>query len=354
MSRSSSGLRRALIPVGLVVATIAGLWLVGAEVVPWLWVRLFPSPEENAEASKDAPSTVDGELTSRALDQAVVAAGGELPPRPGAGEAAVVPLPRGMSPKALERALRDDPRLRGTSIYVTRADSLLWNLRIFEGSELLLLRELRPWLPESPPHPPDNPPELVLLVDLRGHKEGERVLRWRSPLGVVVEPFAPPTMRVASDAAKASRSVVGALRVDEPFPEQLDAIPHISAVLLDQPLPESVALGDLLEPLASAGLTLVDACPRACYPAEDVQKAGVPVLRLAASLARDDGAGEEAERALARNLAVQRGYGLVVAPGTDEGLKRAETLIDTAKEDGLHVVFVEEAGRLHGLAPLPE
>ncbi len=354
MSRSSSGPRRALVLIGLVIASVAGLWLMGAEAVPWLWVRLFPSPEEGAELPADAPSTADGELSSRALDQAVVAAGGELPPKPGAGEAAVVSLPRGMSPKDLERALRDDPRLRGTSIYVTRADSLLWNLRVFAGSELLLLRELRPWLPASPPHPPDNPPELVLLVDLRGLKEGERALRWRSPLGVIVEPFAPSTMRVASDAAKASRSVVGALRVDEPFPEQLEAIPHISAVLLDQPLPESVALGELLDPLATRGLTLVDACLRACYSVEDVQKAGVPVLRLAASLARVDGAGGEAERALARNLAVQRGYGLVIAPGTDEGLKQAETLIDTAREDGLPVVFVEEAGRLHGLAPLPD
>ncbi|MCO4769216.1 MAG: hypothetical protein KDA24_04245 [Deltaproteobacteria bacterium] len=352
MTASRSGPRRTLVLLLLMLLGAAALWTFGTRAAPWLWVRLFPVPDVQPE-EQETEESVDRETVARALDQAVVTAGGELPPKPGAGEGAVVLLPRGMSPKQLEAALRDDPRLRPASVYVTRSDALLWNLRVFDGSDLLLRRELRPWLPASPPHPPSNPPEVVLLVDLRGDAEGERVLKWKSPLGVVLEPFAPPTLRIASEAAKASRAVVGALRADEPVAEQLAAIPHISAVLMDRALPDTADVSGFLAPLAAAGLTLVDACPRGCFDAEEVQKAGVPLLRVATTLGRDDGPGADAEQALARNLAVQWGYGVVLAPGTKLGLERAEALVDTAKQDGLPIVFVEEAGRMHGLAPLP-
>lgn len=320
-------------------------------MLPQLWASLFPTPIPDQLATD--VSTPDVETVSLSVDQAVVAAGGELPPTPGMGEGAVVPLPRGLRPKGLEKLLRADPRLLGTPVYVTRADALLWNLRVFAGADLLFRRELRPWLPASPPHPPGNPPELVALIDLRNSDAGPRVLKWNSPLAVVLEPFAPPTLRLARDAAKASQAVVGALRVDESVVEQLQAIPHISAALVERKLPENITLDTFLAPLLEAGVTLVDGCPRGCFDAAAVQKAGVPLLRTATSLGRPDGAGADAEMALARNLAVQWGYGLVLVPGTDEGLDRAEQLIETAKADGLTVVFVEEAGRLHGFAPLP-
>ena len=337
----------------VVLALCAAVWLAvigGERLLPELWASLFPTPIHSQLVTERA--TPDLEAVSLSLDQAVVAAGGDLPPRPGMGEGAVIPLPRGLRPKELEKLLRADPRLLGVPVYVTRADALLWNLRVFAGSELLFRRELRPWLPASPPHPPGNPPELIVLIDLRASDVGRRVLKWKSPLAVILEPFAPPTLRLARDAAKASQAVVCALRSEEPVVEQLQAVPHASAVLVEDKLPESVALDAFLAPLLEAGVTLVDGCPRGCFDAAQVQKAGVPLLRTATALARTDGAGSGAELALARNLAVQWGYGLVLAPGTEDGLSRAEELIKSAKLDGLSVVFVEEAGRLHGLAPL--
>jgi len=335
--------------VGLLAALVALAWLLAVRFGPAVWLSLFPTPPPTSE---EPGAAIDPEVVSLALDQAVVAGGGELPPKPGGGEGAVVALPRGLSPRQLESTLRGDPRLVGASVYITRSDALLWSLRVFAGGDLLLMRELRPWLLASPPHPPGNPPEIAVLVDLR-NGGGERALRWKAPLGVVVEPFAPSTLRHARDAAKASRSVVGAVRLDEPLGEQLEAIPHIGAVLVEAPLPESVDLQSFLAPLVSAGLALIDACPRGCLDAEAVQKAGVPLLRVAATVGREDGPGEDAEIALARNLAVQWGYGLILAPGTEDGLRRAESLIAAARADGLPIVFVEEAGRLHGAAPLP-
>ncbi len=342
---------RKLLPALLVAAVAAGFAFAATRAIPLLWVRLFPTPAPVVQAP--AAPAPDRETVSLALDQAVVAGGGELPPKRADGDAGTVPLPRGLSPRDLESALRADPRLEGTSIYVTRADALLWSLRVFAGPELLLKRELRPWLPASPPHPPSNPPELVVLVDLRGVGDGDPVLRWTGPLAVVLEPFVPSTLRRARDAAKASHAVVGALRPDEPLHEQIQAIPHISAVLVEAPLPPGIALDAFLGPLAESGLTLVDACPRGCFEARDVQSAGVPLLRLATRLGGDGPAGGDGELALARNLAVQWGYGLVLADPSSEGLERTERLLDGGKADGLRVVFVEEAGRLHGLAPLP-
>lgn len=342
---SGSPVRRAVEILVLGGVLLALLGYGATTALPWLWIRLFPTPTPEIDAAEDAPTLATAETV---LDQTVVAAGGELPPRPGAGEAAVVPLPRGLSPEALQTRLRDDPRLAGADIYVTRVDALLWNLRVFAGTELLMRRELRPWLPASPPHPPGNPPELALLLDLREHPKGADGLRWVSPFGVILEPFAPTTLRLAEEAARQSRSVVVGLRPEEPVADQLQAVPRASAALVQHPVD-----GATITPLADALFTLIDACPRGCVDVAAAQAAGVPVLRVATTLARDDGPGVEAERALARNLAVQWGYGVVVVPGTKDGRTRAEDLVEAAKADGLSVVFVEEAGRMHGLAPLP-
>lgn len=342
---SGSPVRRAVGLFVLVGVSAAFLGLGGKTLVPWLWVRLFPTPPAPVADPSTGPALA---AVQTALDQTVVAAGGELPPRPGSGEAAVVPLPKGLSPRDLEQRLREDPRLEGADVYVTRADALLWTLRVFAGPTLILRRELRPWLPASPPHPPGNPPELAVLVDLRAHPDGADDLRWASPFGVVLEPFAPATLRLAEEAAKRSRSVVVGLRTDEPVADQLQAVPHASAALVEAPFEDG-----LLGPVGEALMTLVDACPRGCVDVAAAQAAKVPVLRVATTLAREDGPGVDAEHALARNLAVQWGYGLVVTPGTKEGRARAADLIEAAKDDGLPVVFVEEAGRMHGLAPLP-
>lgn len=344
---ASASSRRLLGAAAFGIGGLVVLGLVGRLALPVLQGSLFPVPSVEPVAAADVPSP---EVVARALDQAIVGAGGDLPPKPGAGEAAVVPLPQGLSPGDLQDRLREDPRLAGAEVYVTRADALLWRLRVFAGSDRLLLRELRPWLPEAPPHPPGNPPELVLLVDLRDG-EGERALTWRSPLGVILQPFAPSTLRLAGEAARASRSVVGAVTPGEPVTEQIQAVPHISGVLVEEPFDHGEDA--LLATLAEQDLVLLDGCPRGCLDPDRARDAGVSLLRVAVQLGRDDGAGEQPERALARNLAAQWGYGLVVAPGSAEGLRRAEALVEAAKGDGLPVVFVEEAARQHGLLARP-
>jgi len=334
-----SGARRAVVSAGLAaVLTGALAWGVWSWA-PWLWPRLFPTPAADADAIR-APLSDD--VAERAFDQALVAAGGALPDRP-PGERPPAALPRGLTPRALQTALREDPRLADAAVYITRADDLLWRLRVFDGERLVLQQDVRPWMSAAPPHPPTNPPELVVLLDTRDGDEDwvRRVLRWRSPVGLVLPPFAPTTLRRADEAARASREVVAVLAPGEPLADQLQAVPHAAAVLVEAPFPDP---GPLLELLASQDLVLVDACPEGCVDPVVARDAGVPRLRIAG---RVDG--EEPDVALVRNLAVQRGYGLVLAPATKSGAAGVEALIDAATADGLGVVFAAEAARQHAL-----
>lgn len=326
----------------LVLAIAWGLWSWG----PWLWPRLFPTP---APPPPPTQQTLTVDVVERAFDQALVAAGGELPERPQEGPLPVVGLPRGLNPTVLQGALRGDPRLGGASVYLTRADDLLWRLRVFEGSRLVLQRDVRPWMSVAPPHPPSNPPELVVLFDAREADETwlRRVLRWRSPVAVVLPPFAPRTLRRADEAAKASREVVAAVRPGEPLAEQVGAVPHAAAVLLEVALPTEQQTA-WLDWLGREDLALIEACAEGCVDPAVAGRAGVARLRLAGRLDAEEAAAADAEVALIRNLAVQRGYGVLLADGTKAGAGRVEALLDAAKADGLAIVFAAEAARQHG------
>ena len=328
--------------LGLVLFALLGwgLW----EWTPWLWPRLFPAPPVTQSAGHTEPLTVD--VVERAFDQALVAAGGELPGRP-AGDRPIVTLPRGLAPRALQDALRADPRLAHASLYLTQADDLLWRLRVYEGPRLVTQRDVRPWMSSAPPHPPANPPELVVLFDGRAADDAwlRRVVRWRSPVAVVLVPFDPKTLRRADEIARASREVVAVVDPAQPLADQLAAVPHASAVLLEATLPGPPAAW--LAVLAGASLVLIDACPEGCIEADVAREAGVDRLRLATRLRATDPDERVAEVALIRNLAVRRGYGVFVADGTKAGAGAVEELLDAATADGLPVVFAAEAAQQH-------
>ena len=339
-------MRRSVASLGLGIVLVSGLGWATWTGAPWLWPRLFPTPSDAPEEVVEADLSIED--VKRAFDQALVAGGGELPPRPAGTELPVVALPRGMSPVALQTALRQDPRLPAASIYVTRADDLLWRLRVFDGARLVLERDVRPWMSPAPPHPPGNAPELVVLLDARSGEDAwvRRVLGWRSPVAVVLQPFAPSTLRRADEAAKASREVVGAIDTSEPLVEQLAAVPHAAAVLIEEALPPELDAGAWLGLLATDQLVLIDACPEGCIDGAAAARAGVARLRVAGRLTADEAEGV-AEVALVRNLAVQRGYGVVLTDANKAGARRVEQLLDDAKGDGVEIVFAAEAARQH-------
>jgi hypothetical protein len=339
-------MRRSIADLALGILLVSGLgWAVWAGA-PWLWPRLFPTPGEAPEQEDDASLAV--EAVERAFDQALIARGGELPARP-AGEARpVVALPRGMTPTALQAALRQDPRLSEATLYVTRADDLLWRLRVFDGARLILERDVRPWMSPAPPHPPGNAPELVVLLDGRSGEDAwvRRILGWRSPVAVVLQPFAPSTLRRADEAARASREVVAAIEPSEPLAGQLSAVPHAAAALIESELPPGVDPAAWLGLLAADQLVLIDGCPEGCFDGAATARAGVSRLRVAGRLTADEAEGV-AEVALVRNLAVQRGYGVVLTDASKAGARRVEQLLEDAKADGVEIVFAAEAARQH-------
>ncbi len=339
-------MRRSVVSLGLGVVLIAGLGWATWTGAPWLWPRLFPTPGDTPAEVTDASLSLED--VERAFDQALIAGGGELPLRPGGTELPVVALPRGMNPGALQSALRQDPRLSAASIYVTRADDLLWRLRVFDGAQLVLERDVRPWMSPKPPHPPGNAPELVVLLDGRSGDDAwvRRILGWRSPVAVVLQPFAPKTLRRADEAARASREVVAAIETSEPLADQLAAVPHAAAVLIEGELPPEVDPSAWLGLLAKDQLVLIDACSEGCIDAAGAARAGVPRLRVAGRLTADEAEGV-AEVALVRNLAVQRGYGVVLTDASKAGARRVEQLLDDAKGDGVEIVFAAEAARQH-------
>lgn len=339
-------MRRSTASVGLGLVLLSGLGWAVWSWTPWLWPRLFPAP--GAAPDPVASVVLSLEDVELAFDQALVAGGGELPARPPDAALPVVALPRGMAPSSLQSTLRDDPRLSAASVYLTRADDLLWRLRVFDGARLILQRDVRPWMSPSPPHPPGNPPELVVLVDARSGDDAwvRRVLGWRSPVAVLLQPFAPSTLRRADEAARASREVVVAVDPAEPLGEQLEAVPHAAAAWIESRLPLEADPVVWLGPLARDRLVLIDGCPEGCVDVDVAARAGVERLRLAGRRPAEEREGV-AEVALVRNLAVQRGYGVVLTDASKAGARWIEQLLDDAKADGVDVVFAAEAARQH-------
>jgi len=314
--------------VGLWVASIVLLGLLLVRGGPWLWPRLFPAPPD--PVSTESTTVPDAAELAERLSR--FGAGWGAP-----GDAALLELPKGRTPRELQDDLRADPRFAGLEIYVTRADDLAWTLRLFGGGQELLQRPVRPWLPDRPTVP-DPPPKLgfVVVVEQPDEDAARRLGRWDVPLAAALPPFDAQTMKAARQLAWEQKDVVLHAESDAPMEEQLAAVPQASGVLLlgDPPA------GAWLAAIAGADAFLLDGRdgPDAELRAA-AAAAGVRWMRPAGALKDPHGA------KLSRNRTVRGGRGVLLASGDEAGLAALEEFVTTAREDGYELVFPAEAAR---------
>ncbi len=328
---------------------VGGLGLFTFKGLPWLWPQLFPVP---AAVEQDGGTAVEQaelrpELAMEVLRRTLASLGAT-------GEEAGngVELPQGRSARDLELALRADPRLEGTEVYVTRVDDLRHRVRIFHEKALLLQEEIRPWLPEHPVVSTVNPPELGFVVIFRvGNSEtvGE-VSRWRAPVALAVPPDAPHTVRTARRASWSSKGVLILVQPDRGLAEQVAAAEHASGVLVEE-LPEAgTDLLAWLKPLQSDNLFVLDGTETEGAALEDAAKRlGLDYLKSAGRLDSSD----PHSAVLARNLTVRRGQGLVIVEGDHTSVGFAADFVDSARGAGYSLRFPVEVARQHGAAASP-
>jgi hypothetical protein len=318
----------------------AGLWIASAVIVgvvavrgvPWLWPRIFPRPGEGLLSAPPAPEEIDVptvQVVGEVVDRLVSSWGAEL----GAPEEALS-LPRGRTPRNLQDALRSEPRLRGTTIYVTALDPVSHRLRVFDGPRLLLTRDLRRWMPERPAVRAADAPEIGLVFRFVPEEPATfgRILKWKSPMAVALPPFSPESMRAAAKAIKAGKDVIVELDPEVDVIEQLEALPGVTGVLLSRGFESASAEAALGRALVRRDLFLLDAREGALRRVEATgpPPAEAPALRIALAAHLDS---EEAG-VLGRNLAVRWGHGLVTADAAGDGPALAEAFLEIAKEDG--------------------
>jgi len=259
-------------------------------------------------------------------------------------------LPEGHRPQELQDTLREREPLSELEVYVTRVDDLLFRLRIFSGPNLLLQRDVLPWLPERPSVSGVDPPETAFVVIL-GNQESpvlEEVCSLRAPLAIALPPFAAHAVKSMRFASRCNKGVLLLLDPGDDVAAQLAAAPEASGVVLESQLGEDVALESWLEPLAESGVFLLDGRPSGSLPSlEASAKAlGIPYLRRSGHLRR------VSDLVFARNLTVRRGYGFVSADGEEETLDLLRDFIESARDDGYNLLFPGEVARAHGLRPI--
>lgn len=322
----------------------AGLTVAVARVAPWAWQHLFPVPGTTEAATSTPAPEVNlptPALVAEIVHRTLVTLGA-----PGDGGDDLLELPRGASARRLQDALRAHDGLSDCEVYVTKVDDLVWRLRVIGEQDLLLTREVRPWLPERPVVSGADPPELgfIFLLEERDDARLRGLGRWKSPLAVGLRPYASHAVASSRQAAWDSKEVALVLSEGEDVAEQLAAAPDAQVALLAHELPAGVDPASWLAPLGARDVALIDgrsADPTALRGAAEA--AGIGYLRLAAHLGDDGG------EVLARNLAVRRGYGIVTVDATDEGTAAAEAFIEAAKADGYAILFPVEVARMHAV-----
>jgi len=334
----------------------AGLWVISVVLValglvrfgPVIWANLFPGIDRLPANSGDGMSGgMHSDRTPPTPEQAAealhrVLANWEVGYSP---ELDTIYLPDGRRPRELQDTLRGLEPLADLEVYVTRVDDLLFRLRIFSGKQLLLQREVFPWLPERPTVSGVNPPEAGFLVILGGDETDviDEICRWRAPLAVALPPFAAHAVKSVRMASRCSKGVVLLLDPDDDVAEQLATAPEASGVLLEKSLAPDRPLKPWLQILAERDVFLLDGRPSGSLPS--LQKAaaelGVPYVQRAGHLAK------EYDFVLARNLTIRRGYGLISADASEEGIQLLSDFIESAQEDGYSTLFPAEVARAH-------
>jgi len=334
----------------------AGLWVISVVVLalglvrigPWLWVNLFPAvaDERTEEASAGQGGAADGvptpEQAAEALHRVLANWGaGDAP------ELDTIYLPQGRRPGELQDTLRGLEALSALEVYVTRVDDLLFRLRIFSGRNLLLQRDVFPWLPERPSVSGVDPPETGFIVVLGAHESEalDEVCSWRAPLAIAVPPFAAHAVKSIRFASRCSKGVLLLLDPEDDIADQLATAPEASGVIIQSELEAGVVPEQWLRPLVGAGVFLLDGRASGSLPSleKPARKMGVPYVRRSGHLVRDS------DLVLARNLTVRRGYGLVSAGTEEDELRLLRDFIESARDDGYTLLFPGEVARAHGL-----
>lgn len=327
--------------LGLWIASVGCLALLLVRGGPWLWPRLFPGLDDTPSPPAAADNSIEPEVIAEELHRELSRWGSEDGP-----EVDAIYLPRGKSPTDLQDRMRTIPRLAGVDIYVTQVDDLLHRFRAFDGSRLLLERDVRPWLPDRPVVSPVDPPEMAFVSRFveADDEQLDRVCGWSAPLAVALPPFAAHTVKAARRASRSSKGVVLLVDPGDDLKEQLAAVPDASGVLLEQELPPGFDVGPWLDPLGRAGLFLLDG--RGEDGEESLGTAaaerGVAYVKMATTL--NEAGGES----LARNLTVRRGYGFVVADGNRDSTSVLRSFIEAVREEGYPMAFPAEVARMHG------
>lgn len=326
--------------VALWVVTALIVGLLAVQGIPWLWPRLFPRPGEGLTeavevAGTEAPSVQEvGEV----VDRLVASWGAEL-----GGPEEPLSLPRGRSPRELQDALRGVDALGTTTLYVTDTGPFTHRLRVFHGADLLLLRDLRRWMPDRPAVRADNPPELGIVFRFVADEPATfgRVLKWKSPMAVALPPFGPESLRAAGKAVKAGKDVIVEVDPTQDIAEQVAALPGVTGVLVTAPFVDAAGEATLIASLDRRDLFLLDGRPEG----EADVDAGPLRLERAAHLD-----GPEAG-VFGRNLAVRWGHAIITVDAAGDGPQLAEEFIEIAKEDGYLVRLPVEVAREHGRPP---
>jgi hypothetical protein len=335
----------------------AGLWLISAvllclglvRVGPLLWANVFPGIGEPSLAedgelvqASAAQSSTTPEQAAEALHRVLSNWGVSNAPEPDR-----IYLPPDRRPGELQDTLRQLESLASLEVYVTRVDDLLFRLRIYSGAVLLLQRDVFPFLPERPTVTSVDPPEVGVVVVLDDEESDvlSRLCAWRSPLAIVLPPFAAHGVKSMRLASRCSKGVLLLLDPEDDVSDQLASAPEASGVLLLEDLEESLDLSRWMGPLARSNVFLLDGRPSGSLPSlkAAARTSGLRYLRRAGHLEK------HSDLILARNLTVRRGYGLVSVHGDENGIALLETFLEGARDDGYNLLFPGEVARKHGM-----
>lgn len=182
--------------------------------------------------------------------------------------------------------LVEDPRYGSApaiEAYVTTANELDVDVRIYVGKRLSHHVRLEPTLGDATAAPVSRTLPLVALVisDVGTDAEGIQVLQAGIPLTVGVVPFSPFALRAARNAVLGHKEVLIDLQPGQPLELAVDAVPYATGLLL-RSAPDTDLDDELL---SSEDLYLVDAAgqiqPKSL---REARNAGIPVLRVSESV----------------------------------------------------------------------
>lgn len=223
-------------------------WRFGAQVTRAL---LFPSPQETVSARagttdiQRAQQVVRASFPAAGLIKASQAgeqwveqkdSGGEWRSYRGTWE-----LPEGQDPNDAARRLRSLvlSEMPDAEVYVVPMEQLDVEVRVYTGNRLASHIHLRPTLSEWPALPEGFQPMLALVMEgFDNQPQGAReVLEVPRPMGLLLKPFSPFTLRLARDAVANHKETLVDLETGQRISEALQAVPHASGIVLREPPP---------------------------------------------------------------------------------------------------------------------